>query len=314
MGNSPKQGIDYFSLSVDFLDDIKVRKITRACGTQSIAVLISLLSRIYRFEGYFVVWDQDVRFLTADHVGVKESLVQEIVNKAIDVGFFDADTFEQRSILTSKGIQERFFGATSRRSQVYYDSTLVSKTINVGKNWIDVNNNLIDVYKNQQSKVKESKVKDSKEERGSESVGGPPDEKLMYIVNAFEQNGFGQLSDIVRERLVDLIEEYDTTWISEAFKIAVENNKRTLKYVEGILKNWRTEGGMKLNSTKQISKAKTIPRRITRFHTEQSRSSTYTADQLEEIADKKRQKHKNSVNGLAFLEKYKNGTNEEDLL
>lgn len=140
-----------------------------------------------------------------------------------------------------------------------------------------------------------------------ESVGSRPDEKLSTVVKAFEENGFGQLSQIVKDKLIDLIDEYDITWINEAFKIAVENNKRTIKYVEGILRNWRAEGGMKTEASK-IAKAKAIPRKKTRFHTEQSRVEGYTDKQLQEVADRKRKEKKHNGSGLAFLEQYKEST------
>lgn len=172
MANAPKQGLDYFPLSVDFLDDIKVRKILRACGAQSVSVLISLLSRIYRFEGYFVVWDADVRFLVADHVGAKESLVQEIVQKALDVEFFDAQIFETKSILTSRGIQMRFFDTVARlrRKEIRYDATLMLISINDSDNWIDVSIDPINDVKNEQRKGKEKK---GKERRGEERERAP---------------------------------------------------------------------------------------------------------------------------------------------
>ena len=79
MARPIKKGIDYFNLDVDFLRDIKVRKIMRACGNQSIAVLICLLCNIYQDEGYYMTWDADMRFLVADDIGAKESAVQDVV-------------------------------------------------------------------------------------------------------------------------------------------------------------------------------------------------------------------------------------------
>lgn len=177
MGNIPKQGIDYFDLDVDFLDDIKVRKITRACGAQAVAVLISLLCRIYRFEGYYMVLDDDATFLIAEQTGVRESLVQSVVEKATSVGFFDAALYKERRVLTSGGIQRRFFNAVKRRSVVRYNATLVPNLQNVSKNAIDVNKNPIDVDRNPQSRVEESRVEERREqqaEAGGRSAKTPP--------------------------------------------------------------------------------------------------------------------------------------------
>lgn len=69
---------------------------------------------------------------------------------------------------------------------------------------------------------------------------------ITLIVREFEQNGFGTINFTVKEMIIDLLNEYSTEWIQEAIKIAVKNNKRKLSYVEGILQNWRRNGGMKL--------------------------------------------------------------------
>ena len=161
MARPLKDGIDYFPLDVNFLKDIKIRKLLIACGPQSIAVLISLLCNIYQDEGYYIGWDEDVRFLISDEVGVKESLVQEVVTKTIDIDFFDANLFKKYKILTSIGIQKRYVEATSRRK-----SNRIKKSfnlINVDNNGVNVNNNEVNVDKSTQRKGKERKEKESKE-------------------------------------------------------------------------------------------------------------------------------------------------------
>lgn len=175
------------------------------------------------------------------------------------------------------------------------------------------------MIKNLQSKVKESKVKDSieknnKEEKETGSSNSYPQEvtnnfsnqKLSIIANAYEQNGLGPLSPIVQQELIALLDEYDTTWINEAIKIVVTSNKRNLKYVKGILKNWRTNGGMTLvNDTQAVKKPNSIPRKKTRFHTSESRTDKYSEQQLEEVAKQKRLSKPPSGSGLAFLEQFK---------
>ena len=65
MARPIKDGIDYFSFDVDFLRDLKVRRIMRACGNVSIAVLICILSTIYRENGYYMTWSDDLAFIIA---------------------------------------------------------------------------------------------------------------------------------------------------------------------------------------------------------------------------------------------------------
>ncbi|MBC8590641.1 DnaD domain protein [Wansuia hejianensis] len=71
-------------------------------------------------------------------------------------------------------------------------------------------------------------------------------EDVSLIVNQFQQNGFGTINFTVKESLLELLEVYPVEWIVGAMKVAVESNKRSLRYVRGILENWNRSGGMKL--------------------------------------------------------------------
>ena len=101
MARPTKQGIEYFSLDVDFFSDIKVRRISKACGPASTSILICLLCNIYRDKGYYIEWDEDLPFVVADTIGTTEGAVEEVVKKAVKVGFFDKSLFDQYRILTS---------------------------------------------------------------------------------------------------------------------------------------------------------------------------------------------------------------------
>ena len=83
---------------------------------------------------------------------------------------------------------------------------------------------------NPQSKVKESKVKESKENNNNKSL-------LL-----FEELGFGSISPIILEDIKLLEKEYTETWVIEALKEANAAGVRNLKYVIGILKNWKSKG------------------------------------------------------------------------
>jgi len=61
------------------------------------------------------------------------------------------------------------------------------------------------------------------------------------IFALYEQN-IGPLTPLLSEMLRDAENSYPADWIADAVKIAVENNKRSWRYVEAILKSWATEG------------------------------------------------------------------------
>lgn len=164
-----KQGIDYFPFDVDFFSDIKIRKIARACGSQATSILICLLCNIYKDNGYYILWDEDLPFVIADTVGVSEGAVKEVIYKALQVDFFDQNIYNKYQVLTSYGIQKRFKSAVYKRESIeYIEEYMVS---DVRNNVSDVKNKVTDV-RSTQSKVKKSKVKKSKENKKEISPEG----------------------------------------------------------------------------------------------------------------------------------------------
>lgn len=168
MARPQKQGIDYFTFDVGFFEDTKIKRIRRACGGIGIAVLVNLLCTIYREEGYYIEWNDELGFLVADDVGAKESIAEEVKNKALQVGFFDETLYKKHNILTSKAIQKRFKEATKRRKNgsIEKEYDLING-VSVNKNEVNVNNNSKNDNDNEQSKEKESKEKNNKKESGS---------------------------------------------------------------------------------------------------------------------------------------------------
>ncbi len=83
MARPTKQGLEYFSFDTDFFSDVKIRRISRACGPASTSILICLLCNIYRDKGYYISWDENLPFVVADTVGTTEGAVEEVVKKAV---------------------------------------------------------------------------------------------------------------------------------------------------------------------------------------------------------------------------------------
>jgi DNA replication protein len=61
------------------------------------------------------------------------------------------------------------------------------------------------------------------------------------IFALYERN-IGILTPMISEVLRDAENTYPLSWVEEALQIAVENNKRSWRYVEAILKRWAVEG------------------------------------------------------------------------
>ena len=61
------------------------------------------------------------------------------------------------------------------------------------------------------------------------------------IVAMYEQN-VGMLSPILAEELKEAEDLYPWQWICDAFEIAAAENKRSWRYIAGILRRWAAEG------------------------------------------------------------------------
>ena len=297
MARPIKKGLDYYPLDVDFLQDIKVRKIMRACGIQSVAILISLLSSIYRDEGYYVVWDSDMSFLVADEVGASEGAVLEVVKKAIQTGFFDENIYENYKVLTSRGIQKRFLEVANRRKSINFISEyLLIDLDNEYNNLVNVDINSINVGKSTQSKVKKSKEEKSKENTTSTTMEPEQnifDEELKELAQLYQKCGF-DVNGLTPDWLMDLKERFGFEWVKNAILEAEKQGARRKAYVEKILSNWQRWGGMKLSTDNKPDanrSAATPAAKKTKFHNFKQRTDNYSADQLEDIARRKREEY-----------------------
>ncbi|MGJ0839890.1 Lin1244/Lin1753 domain-containing protein [Enterococcus gallinarum] len=232
MARPTKKGLDYFPLDVDFLSDLKVRRIIKACGKEAVHILVALLANIYRDEGYYVLWDDDLAFLVADEVGTKEGTVEELVKKAVQVKFFDKDIFDKYSVLTSKGIQSRYILATKERKKVELEyKYLLTNEVNRSNISINGRNNSVNQGNNQQSKEKESKEKEIKEDAtASESASLETFQKLWLFPNVV------QVDD-----LLNLVDIYGDELVNAAIKLAGSKDvpkNRAISFLTASLQEW----------------------------------------------------------------------------
>ncbi|UCH86013.1 MAG: DnaD domain protein [Dehalococcoidia bacterium] len=68
-----------------------------------------------------------------------------------------------------------------------------------------------------------------------------PPELKPNIFDLYEQH-IGPLTPMVAEELKDAEGQYPADWFEPAFRIAVEQNKRSWSYIAAILRRWETEG------------------------------------------------------------------------
>lgn len=194
MARPRKEGLDYFPLDVDFFNDEKITAIAGEFGLKGEITAIKLLCAIYR-NGYFTVWNELLKFkLLKDLPGVSADLLESIVNRLVLWGFFDKALFDSVEVLTSRGIQRRYFEAVKRRAT---GENLPYLLIGDGKDGVSVCNNGVNVNKNPtaedlmstktpQSKEKESKEKNKETKKRAED-GKTVEEKCRGTFDFFNQ-------------------------------------------------------------------------------------------------------------------------------
>lgn len=96
---------------------------------------------------------------------------------------------------------------------------------------------------------KEEEEKEQQQEKEEEQ------EDVREIINFWDNNGFGLNNMSGKERLLSWLDDSKfknpKEMILKALEIACSNNKRYLKYVEGILRNWENESLLTLAEVEQ---------------------------------------------------------------
>lgn len=158
MARPNKEGLDYFPFDVDFFSDEKIGSISGEFGIKGEITAIKLLCAIYR-NGYFILWNDALKMsLLRGLPGISLELLEQIVTRLVRWGFFEQTLFSTVSVLTSKGIQERYFKAIKRRKD---SSNYPYLLVNVDDNKVNVSNNDINVNTNPIKERKGNKNRES---------------------------------------------------------------------------------------------------------------------------------------------------------
>ena len=166
-------GVKYFPLDV-YLDD-KFELIEAEFGLIGFAVVVKLYQKIYSI-GYYCEWNDDVALLFSKKLGC--SAVSEIVSAAIRRGIFDKTLYDKYRILTSSGLQKRYFDIASRwikvdvkKEYLLIDDVFKYKNVNIltENAYISEKNEYISAT----NKIKENKIKENKSKRESAPAAHP---------------------------------------------------------------------------------------------------------------------------------------------
>lgn len=245
MARPLKQGLDYFPLDVDIDQDDKVQLVEALHGNTGFYVLIKLLMKVYK-EGYFYPWAESEQILFSKRVNVDINILNDIVNDCIKYGVFHKGMYEKHKILTSKGIQERFFEASKRRKKIdYVGEYLLIKV----ENGVNANRNPVnDDINSQADGVSDdiSTQRKGKESIGKETINLPLQLFEHYLSkNIMRHHSFtasmktaanARLKVFSFEQLIEAIDNYATVYKGEEYWFTYKYSFTDLMREKDVLK------------------------------------------------------------------------------
>lgn len=246
MARPYKTGLDYFSHDVDMSNDDKIQLLELAHGLPGYAVMNKLLERIYS-NGYHSMFGEREQKLFARNAGIDAATVAAILETCLELEIFDKGMHERYGILTSAGIQKRYFIACNRRERItverkYVFDSAVEVGLNQGRNIVYVDSNPVSVDENPvngdgstQRKVPESIVPETKKKPKKEKL--PP-----RFIEQDEKNAQALLESIRKSdpQYVEKAKPDLVKW-AEEFRLIREQDGRSQEDIDRLLRTLHLE-------------------------------------------------------------------------
>ena len=211
MARPPKKGLDYFPLNCH--TDTKVRLAEASYGLCGFAIIVKLWQRIYAEEGYYMIWSEDDGRLFALENNADYGVVSGVVEECLNRGIFDQEKFEQHSILTSKGIQERYLMMTEKRTGIsiiddYALLNVPEKIISVEKTGVSSPKTRVSDGRKytKESKRKEIKEKETKADKSTTTKHKFGEYRHVLLADSEYQKLMDEYSNY--QELITFLDEY----------------------------------------------------------------------------------------------------------
>ena len=210
------KGIPYFPTPANFFDEEIMELLEAKFGILSSYIVMRLLCKIYK-EGYYISWgkEQSLIFVRKVGGGIKEEVMEKIIELLLEKEFFNKDIYEKYGVLTSEQIQKVWLEATVRRkidfSKLPY--LLEVRPVN-GKQKGGTNKKDADIFKadaevnpenediSGQTKPNQNKLSSEEEETSNASFEIPG-----YAYNQTTHNVTGLLESLELHKVTDLKEK-----------------------------------------------------------------------------------------------------------
>jgi len=199
--------LDWFKLDCQ-LDD-KMELIESEFGLIGFAVVVRLFQKIYGGEGYYCEWNEDVALVFAKRNNVGASAVSEIVSAAVKRGIFDEGMLAKFGILTSHGIQQRYFECVSRRKAekikpeyLLLNCAQNSKDVDISSKNVYISEKNADIFS--QKRIEENR----KEEKRIEERHPPADRTQFFISDDSRQQLIDEYGKALAEQYIEKVKNH----------------------------------------------------------------------------------------------------------
>jgi len=238
MGRLTKQGIDYFSLDVQFDDKTELYLIeTESTG---LAVMITLWQLIYQNEGYYIKHTDDLCLLIKRRINASINDINACINVMLKRHILDYNHHKKYKILTSRAIQKRYFDAAKRKKEVNVISefAIVDLKNHANLTYIDLKNheNLIYVDMNDKDvdingkdvgrNATKEEVKVKGEEEGEETTLSKDDIPCQEIINYLNLKTGRNFKASTPETKILIKARWDQNFTLEDFKTVIDNKTK----------------------------------------------------------------------------------------
>jgi len=254
MARPQKEGLDYFPMDVDW--DRKVKIFKAKYGLLGIGFLTTLLQTIYR-EGYYYHWDEDEKVLFSSEHNIEIELLDEMVAFAFQKEVFSQQLHFRYQILSSNGIQKRFYQTTYKRERVVFieeyllledlnRSNVVIVSLNDSYNWVsDTGNDTatgLPTPESTQRKEKKRKEKERREEKENSPLSNFDPQKLLTLYNFYlpSLNGIKYITPEHTEMITRIIKLYPEYLHYDKWKWYFEHVEKS-KFLIGMKKSFKAD-------------------------------------------------------------------------
>ena len=222
-------------------------------GNDGYALWFKLLELLAATDGHYIDLNDttDLEFFAAKvKIDVEKAI--EIIDQLAKLKAIDRELWKHK-VIWSQNFVDNLSDLYARRrvslpqkptlNEFMYAETPSDKSLCMQKP--KPSDNLESLCSTETTKVNKSIVKESIVKKSKGNVGGGvviDDNNSFKLVANYYENNIGPLSSTVMDVINYYLDEgVEAELIVEAIKVSCMNNKRTMSYADGVLKNWLKE-------------------------------------------------------------------------